>query len=64
MSGGRFISALMRSSKDGCDAKSEACLPLMPNALSESGKGIKTVLGGVDAIKASGMFEEGNIKEL
>ena len=33
-------------------------------ALSESGKGIKTVLGGVDAIKASGMFEEGNIKEL
>ena len=31
---------------------------------SESGKGIKTVLGGTDAIKASGMFEEGNIKEL
>ncbi len=32
--------------------------------LSESGKGIKTVLGGTDAIKASGMFEETNIKEL
>ena len=32
--------------------------------LSESGKGIKTVLGGTDAIKASGMFEEGNVKEL
>ena len=33
-------------------------------ALSESGKGIKTVLGGTDAIKASGMFEEANVKEL
>lgn len=33
-------------------------------SLSESGKGIKTVLGGTDAIKASGMFEEDNIKEL
>ena len=33
-------------------------------ALSESGKGIKTVLGGTDASKASGMFEEDNIKEL
>jgi Zn-dependent M16 (insulinase) family peptidase len=33
-------------------------------SLSESGKSIKTVLGGTDAIKASGMFEEANIKEL
>ncbi len=33
-------------------------------ALQADGKGIKTVLGGVDAIKASGLFEEKNVKEL
>jgi Zn-dependent M16 (insulinase) family peptidase len=33
-------------------------------ALQADGKGIKTVLGGVDAIKASGLFEDKNVKEL
>ncbi len=33
-------------------------------ALSADGKGIKTALGGSDAIKASGLFEESNIQEL
>lgn len=32
--------------------------------LQAAGKGIKTALGGADAIKASGLFEEENIKEL
>jgi hypothetical protein len=32
--------------------------------LQAQGKGIKTILGGTDAVKASGMFEESNIKEL
>ena len=33
-------------------------------ALQAQGKGIKTILGGADAVKASGMFDEANIKEL
>lgn len=33
-------------------------------ALQAQGKGIKTILGGADAVKASGMFEEKNVKEL
>ncbi|MBO5512537.1 MAG: insulinase family protein [Clostridia bacterium] len=33
-------------------------------ALQTAGKGIKTVLGGVDAVKASGLFEDDRIKEL
>jgi Zn-dependent M16 (insulinase) family peptidase len=33
-------------------------------ALQAQGKGIKTILGGADAVKASGLFEENNIKEL
>ena len=33
-------------------------------ALQTAGKGIKTALGGADAIKASGLFEESFIKEL
>ena len=33
-------------------------------SLMDGGKGIKTALGGADAIKASGLFEEGNVKEL
>ena len=33
-------------------------------ALQAKGKGIKTILGGTDAVKASGMFEEKNVKEL
>ena len=33
-------------------------------ALQAQGKGIKTILGGTDAVKASGLFEEENIKEL
>ena len=32
--------------------------------LQAQGKGIKTILGGADAVKASGMFDEANIKEL
>ena len=32
--------------------------------LQAEGKCIKTVLGGIDAIKSSGMFEERNVKEL
>ena len=32
--------------------------------LQAAGKGVKTALGGVDAIKASGLFEENHIKEL
>ena len=33
-------------------------------ALQAAGKGVKTILGGTDAVKASGMFEEKNVKEL
>lgn len=33
-------------------------------ALQAAGKGIKTALGGAEAIKASGLFEESNIQEL
>ena len=33
-------------------------------ALQAEGKGVKTILGGADAIKASGLFEEKNVKEL
>jgi hypothetical protein len=33
-------------------------------SLQETGKGIKTALGGADAIKASGFFAEDEIKEL
>ena len=33
-------------------------------SLADAGKGIKTAVGGVDAVKASGLFEEKNIKEL
>ena len=33
-------------------------------ALQAEGKGVKTILGGTDAVKASGMFDEANIKEL
>ena len=33
-------------------------------SLSEGGKGIKTAVGGADAIKASGLFAEENVKEL
>ena len=32
--------------------------------LQAQGKGVKTILGGTDAVKASGMFDEANIKEL
>ena len=32
--------------------------------LSEAGKSIKTAVGGLDAIKASGLFEDENVKEL
>ena len=32
--------------------------------LQAQGKGVKTILGGADAVKASGMFEEKNVKEL
>ena len=32
--------------------------------LQAQGKGVKTILGGADAVKASGMFDEANIKEL
>ena len=32
--------------------------------LQAQGKGVKTILGGTDAVKASGMFEEKNVKEL
>ena len=32
--------------------------------LQAAGKGIKTIVGGAEAIKASGLFEEGQIKEL
>ena len=33
-------------------------------ALQATGKGVKTILGGTDAVKASGLFEEKNVKEL
>ena len=33
-------------------------------SLMDAGKGMKTALGGADAIKASGLFEEENVKEL
>lgn len=33
-------------------------------ALQAEGKGVKTILGGTDAVKASGLFEEKNVKEL
>ncbi len=33
-------------------------------ALQAEGKGVKTILGGTDAVKASGLFEGKNIKEL
>ena len=33
-------------------------------SLADAGKGIKTAVGGADAVKTSGLFEEGNVKEL
>lgn len=33
-------------------------------ALQAEGKGVKTILGGTDAVKASGLFEQSKIKEL
>ena len=33
-------------------------------SLMDAGKGMKTALGGADAIKVSGLFEEENVKEL
>ena len=33
-------------------------------ALQDMGKSVKTILGGTDAVKASGLFEEKNVKEL
>lgn len=33
-------------------------------ALHAAGKGIRTALGGVDAIRASGLFAEDDVKEL
>jgi Zn-dependent M16 (insulinase) family peptidase len=33
-------------------------------SLQAAGKGVKTILGGADAVKASGLFAESNVKEL